>query len=52
LENGKNEIQVDAEIGRRAKLSIQRMLDFAKGLNLSTGLIQAPGTNKDGVGPA
>jgi quinolinate synthase len=48
LENGKNEIHVDAAIGARAKHAIQRMLDFAQGLNLT----QAPGTNPHGVGPA
>ncbi len=52
LEHGKNEIKVDADIGRRAKLSIQRMLDFAKGLNLSAGIVQSPGANPHGVGPA
>ena len=34
LHNPKNEIHVDAQIGRRAQRSIQRMLDFAKGMNL------------------
>ena len=34
LETGKNEIYVDAEIGKRAKFSIQRMLDFARQINL------------------
>jgi quinolinate synthase len=48
LANGKNEVHVDAETGRRAKRSIQRMLDFAQGLNLT----QAPGSNPQGVGPA
>jgi quinolinate synthase len=52
LENGKNEIQVDAQIGKRAQLSIQRMLDFAKNVNLTSGITQPPGTNKHGVGPA
>ena len=52
LDNCKNEIEVDAEIGRRAKLSIQRMLDFAKGLNLGAGIVQVPGANHHGVGPA
>ncbi len=52
LEHGKNEIKVDADVGRRAKLSIQRMLDFAKGLNLSAGIVQSPGANPHGVGPA
>jgi quinolinate synthase len=36
LETGKNEIQVDPAIGLRAKVSIQRMLDFAKQINLPT----------------
>ncbi len=49
LEVGGNEIVVDAEIGRRAQHSIQRMLDFAKGLDLTT--VNAPG-NQSGVGPA
>jgi quinolinate synthase len=48
LESGKNQIRVDPEIGVRAKRSIQRMLDFAKGLNLT----QAPGANPSGIGPA
>jgi quinolinate synthase len=52
LEDGKNEIHVDAEIGRRAKLSIQRMLDFAKSVNLTAGVSQSPGANKLGMGPA
>jgi quinolinate synthase len=30
LDDGLNEVHVDPEIGRRAKVSIQRMLDFAK----------------------
>jgi quinolinate synthase len=34
LESGKNEIHVDAEIGRRAQVSIRRMLDFAKQIKL------------------
>lgn len=34
LHNPKNEIHVNAQIGRRAQRSIQRMLDFAKGMNL------------------
>jgi quinolinate synthase len=48
LENGKNEIHVEPAIGVKAKRSIERMLDFAKGMNLT----QAPGTNKAGIGPA
>jgi quinolinate synthase len=34
LEKGHNEIHVDRAVGERAKLSIQRMLDFAKQINL------------------
>ena len=52
LENGKNEIQIDAVIGQRAKRSIQRMLDFAQGLNLTQAVVQAPGTGQHGLGPA
>lgn len=36
LESGTNEIHVDAAIGKRAVLPIQRMLDFAKQINLPT----------------
>ncbi|MBI3902655.1 MAG: quinolinate synthase NadA [Nitrosomonadales bacterium] len=36
LEKGGNEIHVDAEIGKRAKVSIQRMLDFAKQIKPSS----------------
>ena len=36
LERGKNEIQVDPAIGRRAKVSIERMLDFARQIGLPT----------------
>ncbi len=32
LENGHNEIQVDADIGRQAMVSVKRMLDFAESL--------------------
>ena len=34
LEKGHNEILVDRALGERAKVSIQRMLDFAKQINL------------------
>jgi quinolinate synthase len=52
LDTGKNEIQVDPTIGVRAKRSIDRMLDFAKGLNLTQAVTQKPGSNTHGVGPA
>jgi len=52
LATGKNEVHVDADIGRRAKISIERMLDFAKGLDLARIPLQnAPG-NAGGIGPA
>ena len=52
LETGKNEIVIDLDIAARAKRSIQRMLDFAKGRDL--GRVRernAPG-DKTGIGPA
>ena len=51
LESGRNEIHVDPEIGRLAQRSINRMLDFAKGLNLTAPTTQGAAWNK-GVGPA
>ncbi|MCX7196013.1 MAG: quinolinate synthase NadA, partial [Proteobacteria bacterium] len=36
LETGTNEIHVDPVIGRRAKVPIERMLDFARQINLPT----------------
>lgn len=53
--SGKNEIQVDQETARHARRSIQRMLDFAQGLNLNV----VPGSDLakekslfKGIGPA
>ena len=51
LETGRNEIHVDPEISRLAQRSITRMLDFAKGLNLTGAPSQGSAWNK-GVGPA
>ena len=52
LTTGKNEVHIDPEISRRAKISIERMLEFAKGLDLSSVPLQnAPG-GADGIGPA
>jgi quinolinate synthase len=36
LETGRNEIRIDPQIGRKAKLSITRMLEFAKQANART----------------
>ncbi len=54
LERGSNEIHVDADIARRAKTSIQRMLDFAKTLDLTTpATVQSTDVAwKKGIGPA
>jgi quinolinate synthase len=49
LETGRNEITIAPEIGQRAKRSIQRMLDFARGMDLTAA--NPPG-NKSGMGPA
>ena len=52
LASGNNEVMVDAVIGRRAKLSIERMLNFAKGMDLAKLPIKnAPG-DASGIGPA
>ncbi|HEX4857987.1 MAG TPA: quinolinate synthase NadA [Usitatibacteraceae bacterium] len=52
LETGGNEIQVDPQVGRLAKRSITRMLDFARGLDLGAAAVRnAPG-HASGMGPA
>ena len=51
LETGRNEIHVDPEIARKAQRSITRMLDFAKGLNLTAVATEQRAWNL-GVGPA
>ncbi|NJR72144.1 MAG: quinolinate synthase NadA, partial [Gammaproteobacteria bacterium] len=51
LRTGTNEIRVDREVGKRAKRAIDRMLDFAKGRDLTT--INSPGAvRSQGIGPA
>jgi len=52
LQTGKNEIHVDSAISERAKLSIQRMLDFAKGLDLAAVRVRNQPGSATGVGPA
>jgi len=47
LETGANEVYVDPAIGLKARRSIQRMLDFAQGHNLT-----APPASVPGIGPA
>jgi quinolinate synthase len=53
--DGKNEIYVDPEIGRQAKRSIDRMLDFAaakKAKALPAGALEQNSQLFSGVGPA
>jgi quinolinate synthase len=55
LETGANEIHVDPEIGRKAKLAIDRMLDFAaakKAKALPTGALEQESKLFTGIGPA
>ena len=52
LTTGKNEVHIDADISRRAKRSIERMLDFAKGLDLASFPVKNVPGSADGVGPA
>ncbi len=52
LTTGKNEVVVDAAIGRRAKLSIERMLNFAKGLDLAKLPVKNVPGSATGIGPA
>jgi quinolinate synthase len=49
LETGSNEVHVDADVGRAAKRAIDRMLNFASGLDLT--VVNSPGA-ATGVGPA
>jgi quinolinate synthase len=55
LQIGTNLIEIDADLALRARRSIQRMLDFAKGLDLANApgiaVRSGPG-NSTGVGPA
>ena len=53
--DGRNEIHVDPEIGRQAKRSIDRMLDFAaakKAKALPTGSLEQETKLFNGIGPA
>ena len=52
LQSRQNEVRIHTDIATRARLSIQRMLDFAKGLDLGNApLRNAPG-HATGIGPA
>lgn len=52
LDDFGNEIQVDPEIGRRARRSIQNMLDFAAGKDLTRAEVRAAPGDPRGIGPA
>ena len=52
LTTGRNEVHVDAAIGRLAKRSIDRMLDFAKGLDLAGIPVRNVPGGGEGIGPA
>jgi quinolinate synthase len=52
LQRGNNEIRLDAEVSRRAKFSIERMLNFAKGLDLGNVPARNPPGPGDRIGPA
>ncbi|MEP7154930.1 MAG: quinolinate synthase NadA [Betaproteobacteria bacterium] len=56
LRDGRNEVQVDPEIAVKARRSIQRMLDFAKGLDLAKASVRItsgnPPGSATGIGPA
>ncbi len=55
LQAGTNRIEIDPDLAARARKSIQRMLDFAKGLDLANAPVMsarsAPG-DRTGIGPA
>ena len=52
LERGSNNIDIDTELAIRARKSIQRMLDFAKGLDLASVPTKNIPGGPDGIGPA
>jgi quinolinate synthase len=52
LDDFKNEIHVDPDLGRRARRSIQNMLDFAAGQDLTRAEVRAMPGAPSGMGPA
>ena len=52
LDNFKNEVKIDPAIGLKAKRSIERMLQFAAGQNLSQAAVRAQPGDSKGMGPA
>ena len=52
LETGRNEVVIDPDVANRAKRSIQRMLDFAKGLDLAAAPARNEPGSENGIGPA
>lgn len=52
LHNGKNEVKLDAGVAARARISIQRMLNFAKGLDLAKAPEKTVLGHPGSIGPA
>jgi quinolinate synthase len=52
LASGRNEVIVDPDISRQAKRSIERMLEFAKGLDLAKVPVKNFPGSAGGIGPA
>lgn len=52
LQNGRNQVSIDPDIAIRARRSIQRMLDFAKGKDMANAPVRNPPGNAEGIGPA
>ena len=52
LATGTNEVYIDIDIGVRAKLPIDRMLDFARGIDLAKIPVKNEPGRADGIGPA
>ncbi len=52
LEDGKNEIHIDGDIASRARQSIQRMLEFARHVDLGAAPARSQPGHPSGIGPA
>ena len=52
LATGKNEVHIEPDVSRLARVSIERMLNFAKGLDLASIPIRNVPGGADGIGPA
>ncbi len=52
LVTGKNEVHIETDVAAHAKIPIDRMLDFAKGLDLAKISVKNEPGRADGIGPA